>query len=215
MEEVRGASGAADAAKSPNRTSRASAAPAFSCRSSCATARLWIVFTRRTESVEHHRGQISFPGGGDEPGDATLWQTALRESEEELGIRPGDAVALGRLSPLTTVTDFYVEPFVAAIPQPYVFRPAEAEIAEVIEVPVAALQDPAILEKRKLPGREEPVLFYRLRRARDLGRDRAHGRGALGGHRLGDRRRRDHCSRRDEVSRVTERTGPQASEGDV
>ena len=123
-------------------------------------ARLWILFTRRTESVEHHRGQISFPGGGEEPEDANLWETALRESEEELGIRPEDAVALGRLSPLTTVTDFYVEPYVAAIPQPYVFRPAEAEIAEVIEVPVAALQDPAILEKRKLPGREEPVLFY-------------------------------------------------------
>jgi 8-oxo-dGTP pyrophosphatase MutT (NUDIX family) len=123
-------------------------------------AHLWIVFTRRTESVEHHRGQISFPGGGEEPEDANLWETALRESEEELGIRPEDAVALGRLSPLTTVTDFYVEPYVAAIPQPYAFRPAEAEIAEVIEVPIGALQNPAILEKRKLPGREEPVLFY-------------------------------------------------------
>jgi 8-oxo-dGTP pyrophosphatase MutT (NUDIX family) len=123
-------------------------------------AGLWIVFTRRTESVEHHRGQISFPGGGEEPGDATLWDTALRESEEELGIRPEDALALGRLSPLTTVTSFYVEPFVAAIPQPYVFRPAEAEIAEVLEVPVAALMDPRVLERRLLPGREEPVLFY-------------------------------------------------------
>lgn len=123
-------------------------------------AGLWIVFTRRADSVEHHRGQISFPGGGEEPEDASLWETALRESEEELGIRPEDAVALGRLSPLATVTDFYVEPYVAAIPQPYVFRPAAAEIAEVIEVPVTALQNPAILERRKLPGREEPVLFY-------------------------------------------------------
>ncbi len=123
-------------------------------------ARLFILLTRRTESVEHHRGQISFPGGGQEPEDANLWETALRESQEELGIRPEDAVALGRLSPLTTVTDFYVEPYVAAIPQPYAFRPAEAEIAEVIDVPIAALQNPAILEKRKLPGREEPVLFY-------------------------------------------------------
>lgn len=123
-------------------------------------AALWTVFTRRTESVQHHRGQISFPGGGQEPGDATLWHTALRESEEELGIRPEDALALGRLSPLTTVTNFYVEPFVAAIPQPYVFHPAQAEIAEVLEVPVAALLDPAVLERRRLPGREEPVLFY-------------------------------------------------------
>lgn len=121
---------------------------------------LWVVFTRRTESVEHHRGQISFPGGGEEPGDATLWHTALRESEEELGIRPEDVLALGRLTPLTTSTNFYVEPFVAAIPQPYVFRPAEAEIAEVLEIPVAALMDPSVLEERRLPGREEPVLFF-------------------------------------------------------
>jgi 8-oxo-dGTP pyrophosphatase MutT (NUDIX family) len=123
-------------------------------------AALWILFTRRADSVEHHRGQISFPGGMQEPGDQTLWHTALRESEEELGIRPEDAVALGRLSPLVTSTNFYVEPFVAAIPQPYVFRPAEAEIAEVLEIPVADLMDPAILEKRKMPGREEPILFY-------------------------------------------------------
>jgi 8-oxo-dGTP pyrophosphatase MutT (NUDIX family) len=123
-------------------------------------AGLWVVLTRRTESVEHHRGQISFPGGVEEPGDQTLWHTALRESKEELGILPEDALALGRLSPLETVTNFYVEPYVAAIPQPYVFRPAEAEIAEVLEIPVAALLDPGALERRRLPGREEPVLFY-------------------------------------------------------
>jgi 8-oxo-dGTP pyrophosphatase MutT (NUDIX family) len=123
-------------------------------------AGLWVVFTRRTESVEHHRGQISFPGGAAEPGDETLWHTALRETEEELGVGAGDALPLGRLSPLVTVTGFYVEPFVAAIPQSYVFRPAEAEIAEVLEVPVAALRKPDALERRALPGREEPVLFY-------------------------------------------------------
>lgn len=122
--------------------------------------RLWVVFTRRTETLEHHRGQISFPGGGEEPGDASLFHTALRETEEELGIAPADALPLGRLSPIFTVTNFYVEPFVAAIPQPYEFRPAEAEIAEVIEVPVAALMDPAALERKPFPGREEPVLFY-------------------------------------------------------
>jgi 8-oxo-dGTP pyrophosphatase MutT (NUDIX family) len=124
-------------------------------------AKLWIVFTRRTESVEHHRGQISFPGGGEEPGDATLYHTAIRETEEELGVRPGDVVPLGRLSPIHTVTNFYVEPFVGAIPQPYEFRPAEAEIAEVLEVPVAALMDPAVLEKKPYPGREGLVLYYR------------------------------------------------------
>lgn len=124
-------------------------------------ARLLTVLTRRTDSVEHHRGQISFPGGAEEPRDETLYHTALREAEEELGIRPDDVAALGRLSPLVTVTGFYVEPFVAALPQPYVFRPAEAEIARVLEVPVAALMDPAALEIRRIEGREEPVLFYR------------------------------------------------------
>jgi 8-oxo-dGTP pyrophosphatase MutT (NUDIX family) len=121
---------------------------------------LWILFTRRTETVEQHRGQISFPGGAQEPADATLWETALRESEEEIGLAPSDTIALGSLSPIVTVTNFYVEPYVAAIPQPYVFRPQEAEIAELLEVPVAALMDPAVLEKKPFPGREEPVLFY-------------------------------------------------------
>ncbi|HEU5249691.1 MAG TPA: CoA pyrophosphatase [Thermoanaerobaculia bacterium] len=122
---------------------------------------LWVVFTRRTETVEHHRGQISFPGGAEEPDDLDLSRTALRETEEELGVRPSDVRLLGKLSPMVTVTDFYVEPYVAAIPQPYVFTPAESEIAEVVEAPIGALRDPAIKETRLLPDRDEPVLFYR------------------------------------------------------
>ena len=121
---------------------------------------LWTVFTLRTDSVEHHRGQISFPGGAEEPGDQTLVHTALREADEELGIRPDDAIPLGRLSPIVTVTDFYVEPFVVALPSPYEWKPQETEIAEVIEAPVADLMRPEILERRKFEGREEPVLFY-------------------------------------------------------
>jgi 8-oxo-dGTP pyrophosphatase MutT (NUDIX family) len=121
---------------------------------------LWVVLTRRTETLEHHRGQISFPGGAEEEEDGTLLATALRETEEEIGISAADVRVLGSLSPLTTVTDFYVEPFVGAIPYPYVFRPAEAEIAEVVEVPVAALLDPSALERRALPDRDGPVLFY-------------------------------------------------------
>jgi 8-oxo-dGTP pyrophosphatase MutT (NUDIX family) len=122
---------------------------------------LWVVFTRRTETVEHHRGQISFPGGAEEPDDADLSRTALRETEEELGVRPSDVRLLGKLSPMVTVTDFYVEPYVAAIPQPYVFTPAESEIAEVVEAPIGAFRDPAIKETKFLPDRDEPVLFYR------------------------------------------------------
>jgi 8-oxo-dGTP pyrophosphatase MutT (NUDIX family) len=121
---------------------------------------LWILFTRRTETVEHHRGQISFPGGAHEPGDENLLVTALRETQEEIGIAPDDVRLLGALSPLPTVTNFYVEPYVAAIPQPYVFEPAQAEIAEIIEAPMAALMDPAVREEKRIAGRPEPILFY-------------------------------------------------------
>jgi 8-oxo-dGTP pyrophosphatase MutT (NUDIX family) len=123
-------------------------------------ARLWILFTRRTESVEHHRGQISFPGGSEEKGDESLFATAVRETEEELAVAPSDVISLGARSPIVTVTNFYVEPYVAAVPQPYVWKPAEAEIAEVIEAPIASLMDPAILEKKPMPGREGTILFY-------------------------------------------------------
>jgi 8-oxo-dGTP pyrophosphatase MutT (NUDIX family) len=123
-------------------------------------AKLWVLLTRRTEGVEHHRGQISFPGGGEEEGDENLYAAALRETEEELAISTDDVIPLGPLSPIVTVTNFYVEPYVAAVPQPYVWRPAEAEIAEVIEAPLATLMDPAILEQKPMPGREGTILFY-------------------------------------------------------
>jgi 8-oxo-dGTP pyrophosphatase MutT (NUDIX family) len=121
---------------------------------------LRVLLTRRTDTVEHHRGQISFPGGVEEEDDESPWATAVRETEEELGIAPGDVRLLGALTPLVTVTEFFVEPFVGAIPYPHVLRPAAAEIAEVIDVPIATLLDPKALERRLLPGREEPTLFY-------------------------------------------------------
>jgi 8-oxo-dGTP pyrophosphatase MutT (NUDIX family) len=121
---------------------------------------LWVLLTKRTESVERHRGQIAFPGGGEEDDDGTLYRTALREADEEIGVSPSDVRYLGALSALATVTDYYVEPYVAAIPHPYPFRLQESEIAELVEVPVAALLDPKALETRAFPEREEPVLFY-------------------------------------------------------
>ncbi len=121
---------------------------------------LWVLLTKRTESVERHRGQIAFPGGRQEEDDASLYQTALRETEEEIGVTPADIRYLGALTPLTTITDYYVEPYVGAIPHPYPFRIQETEIAGLIEVPVRALLDPAALETKPFPGREEPVLFY-------------------------------------------------------
>ena len=91
--------------------------------------------------------------GAEEPGDRTLFATAVRETGEELAIAPSDIVALGALSPIVTVTNFYVEPFVAAIPQPYVFRPQEAEIAERIDAaPLTPFRLYPILQTTRPPS---------------------------------------------------------------
>jgi 8-oxo-dGTP pyrophosphatase MutT (NUDIX family) len=104
-----------------------------------------MVFTKRTDTLTHHKGQVSFPGGSFEPSDGDLLTTALRESYEEIGIRPGDVTILGRLDDLSTFsTSFTISPFVGLIPHPYVFRPNPIEVALVFDVPLSVLNDPAV-----------------------------------------------------------------------
>jgi 8-oxo-dGTP pyrophosphatase MutT (NUDIX family) len=102
-----------------------------------------LLFTRRTERVPSHKGEISFPGGAREPGeDAT--QAALREAEEEIGLPAAAAEPLGLLDDVPSVARFVVTPVVAAIRRPpAAFRPAEFEVHEPFELPLAALRDPA------------------------------------------------------------------------
>jgi 8-oxo-dGTP pyrophosphatase MutT (NUDIX family) len=96
----------------------------------------WAWATRRPQTLRQHPGQISFPGGGRDEGDLTLLHTALRETEEELGI-PRDAVrVLGMLGGVPVPTGFYVTPFVGAVSCEQVLKPSAAEIAEVLEVPL-------------------------------------------------------------------------------
>ncbi len=121
---------------------------------------LWVLFTKRSENLVTHRGQVSFPGGAREEGDENLLETAIRETEEEIGLPRKQIVVLGPLSPIVTVTNFYVEPYVAAIPHPVELKPSPGEIEELWEIPVAALLAPTAVEEREFPGREEPVLFY-------------------------------------------------------
>ena len=121
---------------------------------------LWVLFTKRTDKVMTHKRQVSFPGGAAEAGDADLRETALRETEEEIGLPREQLAVLGALSPIVTVTNFYVEPFVAAIPHPAPLRPSQEEIEEIWELPVSALLNPTAVEERPLEGRERPVLFY-------------------------------------------------------
>ena len=121
---------------------------------------LWVMLTKRTESVEKHRGQIAFPGGGQEEEDASLYATALRETEEEIGVAPSDVRYLGSLSPLVTVTDYYVEPYVGGDPASLSVPAAGVRDRGARRGPDPALLDPAALETRAFPERPEPVLFY-------------------------------------------------------
>ncbi len=102
---------------------------------------LQVVLTKRRDDLDSHAGQISFPGGSNEPPE-TFADTALRETQEEIGVRPGAVELLGQLSTLyIPPSDFEVHPFVAWHALPPRFRPAPAEVAEVITVTVDFLLD--------------------------------------------------------------------------
>jgi 8-oxo-dGTP pyrophosphatase MutT (NUDIX family) len=99
-----------------------------------------VVFTKRTDSLPRHAGEISFPGGLQHDEDADLLETALRESEEELGLTRDAVEVLGTLEPLHTFTSgMLIMPFVGWLRERPRFTPNEAEIAEVLEVPVSKL----------------------------------------------------------------------------
>jgi 8-oxo-dGTP pyrophosphatase MutT (NUDIX family) len=124
-----------------------------------------LVYTRRTEQVEQHRGQVSFPGGLVEEHDESAHETALREAEEEIGLKKEAVQILGTLDWLLTVTQFQILPFIGLIPWPYVFQPNPDEVARVFSVPLRWLMDPGNLELRyRLPipeGPEVPVYYFK------------------------------------------------------
>lgn len=96
-----------------------------------------VVLARRTEQVPHHKGQVCFPGGSRDPGDRDLLATALREAEEELGIRKEEVELLGSMDLVETVTGFSIRPFVGRIAATAAFRLAAFEVAEVFEPPLS------------------------------------------------------------------------------
>ena len=99
-----------------------------------------LVLTRRTEHLSRHPGEISFPGGLTHEEDVDLSATALRETQEELGLAPDDVEVLGALEPVHTfVSAILIVPFVGVVSAAPVFTPSEAEIAEVLSYPLDEL----------------------------------------------------------------------------
>ena len=122
-----------------------------------------LVLTRRTTALRRHSGQISLPGGRYDADDGSLLRTALRETEEELGVDPADLTIWGRLEPEYIVATHYaLAPFVAFTPRRPAFRPAPAEVAEVIDLPLARVLDPSTLKEEvwDFQGTPRRVSFY-------------------------------------------------------
>jgi 8-oxo-dGTP pyrophosphatase MutT (NUDIX family) len=121
-----------------------------------------ILFTKRTDKVRHHKGEISFPGGIYDATDKDLLATALREAHEEIGLKPQDVDLLGALDEMMTMTDFIVSPFVGLIPYPYTFIPSHEEIDEIIILPLSGFLKEGVLseEYRTYNERTEKVSVY-------------------------------------------------------
>jgi 8-oxo-dGTP pyrophosphatase MutT (NUDIX family) len=123
---------------------------------------LTILFTKRTELVHHHKGEISFPGGGYHQDDGSLLITALRETFEEIGLDTRDVEILGELDDaLTRGSPYIISPFVGSIPPDYKFKLSSFETAEIIEIPIPALLKEGC--RREEPGYNidgQPVASY-------------------------------------------------------
>ena len=121
----------------------------------------YILFTKRTEQVKEHKGQLSFPGGAYEERDGTLINTALRECTEEIGLTADEVEILGELDDQVSRTSNYIiSPFVALIPWPHPLKVDHWEVEEIIQVPISALLGKDCLRQETEIIGDEAVTSY-------------------------------------------------------
>lgn len=124
---------------------------------------LEVLFTRRTDNLRNHAGQVSFPGGAAETHDADATATALREAEEEIGLSPAAIDVLGFLGPHVTISGFCVSPVVGYVARPPTLTADSGEVAEIFSVPLDYLMQREHYECRQGEFRGQPVRYYVLR----------------------------------------------------
>ena len=124
---------------------------------------LSVLLTRRAEHLRYHAGQVSFPGGRMEAGDATLEATALREAQEEVGISPDDVEIAGYLDPVLTITGYTVTPVVGLVGPGVELAIDPGEVQHAFEVPLSFLLDDRNSREstRMLQGVQVPIFEYR------------------------------------------------------
>jgi 8-oxo-dGTP pyrophosphatase MutT (NUDIX family) len=124
---------------------------------------LRVLLTKRTDHLRSHSGEVSFPGGGREPGDATLLQTALRETQEEVGLDPKVVEILGSLEDLPTFgSNYLIRPYVGWISDPFDFVIDDHEVERVLTPKLDLFTDPSVrrIEIRQRDGVEYQVHFF-------------------------------------------------------
>jgi 8-oxo-dGTP pyrophosphatase MutT (NUDIX family) len=132
---------------------------------------LTVLLTQRTAHLHDHAGQISFPGGRRDPEDVSLFDTALREAQEEVGLQREQVSVLGSLSEYHTVTAYQVTPVVAMVSPGFIVTPDPFEVDEVFEIPLAFLMNPANHQQRAIDTPLGERTFYAIPYD-DTGRER-------------------------------------------